>query len=1007
MKNGSEMTQTFYKKIAGALVAVMISMSLLPASSNIRADQVQTHSSAEILYFEQPGPVVEKSVSAGTAREDLELPEKLRAKIAVTTTKSDNGSNAGISELDAGEVSEANKADGGSSDLSGSDNSAVDGENLTGSAGTGPVVDGDNSGDAATSSAVDGNNSSGEGAGSAVDGNNSGGAGTSSAATEINVTNGTTGNKLSMETSSGDELGAGAIFENESGTGALPEGIPGASAFPEKEPAIDNSTDNKGDKIRVGENSSSTSNVDETFEYFQNIPVIWEGSYDGDVPGIYILTAQVDNYTYKGIMPTAVITVMEETAGTGSISGFVWVDGNGDKDTDWDGLYNGNEWPLADYRISLYDAGDLTSALAVTRTDSNGQYAFENLKPGNYVLGLIGENIRGIDYLAPVFITSENKIAINWSIPGLPAYSEVIALAEDQSVQDINAGMRLPMGIRPLAYNLVSLNNLGNAVVNDYVKISQFNWNIVRIEIIDGVKYYLLAQKTQHNYNQINKSQFNKNGSPDYEGSEIQARMTAYYSTDSYYTLIKEIAVVPTLGDHNSTYATSEPTKRMAKSEGLTKDIMFALSYKDYVDWNRGATKTIYQPLNAYTRVWSRTAAKIHSTNDIYGLINLPGQSVQYHGIDAGLDPNGYSDIGEVPAVWINGDAVYRKVTVHYIDTDGNSISDSKTHEKIIIGENFTLPAGEPKKIGGYEYFQWKKGVLGTQQDGNPPSPTLTSQEVLNNTDIYLIYKKLTAEINVHYISKITDKAIRSPQTVTADLGKPHTLHNDHILKIDGYKFSDEWKESLTTAPVQTPPVAISSVTADMNIYLYYEYEAADVIISKEVTGEFGDRTLPFTFEIYMFSLDTEKPFEPNSSISIKGGVIAGSGAVAPSDTTKILVGGKFSVDLTHGQTITIENVPSHLTITIEEIIENDLYDTTIKYNDDPKIIEEYIISTALLDNPGGTRTFAFVNDHQQPVPTGFTDVSGFAATLPIIAGLLILVTLATSEFFKRRVVKK
>ena len=45
-----------------------------------------------------------------------------------------------------------------------------------------------------------------------------------------------------------------------------------------------------------------------------NIPVSWEGHYNGEEPGEYILTAKIENYTYSGELPIAIITVDDPNA---------------------------------------------------------------------------------------------------------------------------------------------------------------------------------------------------------------------------------------------------------------------------------------------------------------------------------------------------------------------------------------------------------------------------------------------------------------------------------------------------------------------------------------------------------------------------------------------------------------------------------------------------------------------------------------------------------------------
>ncbi|MCL2509942.1 MAG: hypothetical protein FWF07_02545, partial [Methanomassiliicoccaceae archaeon] len=131
---------------------------------------------------------------------------------------------------------------------------------------------------------------------------------------------------------------------------------------------------------------------------------------------------------------------------TGSISGLVWVDGNGSPATAGDGLYNGNEKPLAGFTVLLYNADDLTSAIAAAQTSSGGTYTFSGLGPGSYVVGIASETVNGTQYLLPWSVTSDNKFTIDTSTYDA-AYSDTIQLSDGQNVTGINAGMGLPMSL--------------------------------------------------------------------------------------------------------------------------------------------------------------------------------------------------------------------------------------------------------------------------------------------------------------------------------------------------------------------------------------------------------------------------------------------------------------------------------------------------------------------------------------------------------------------------------
>ena len=123
-------------------------------------------------------------------------------------------------------------------------------------------------------------------------------------------------------------------------------------------------------------------------------------------------------------------TLADPDISAGSISGLIWIDdGDGDKP------------PLAGYTAYLYTADDLTSAVTSMQTDVNGIYIFEDIEPGNYVLGIAADTINGTEYRLSAYITAHNKFKTD-NDDSMMAYTDIIELAEGQAVQNIDAGMQ-------------------------------------------------------------------------------------------------------------------------------------------------------------------------------------------------------------------------------------------------------------------------------------------------------------------------------------------------------------------------------------------------------------------------------------------------------------------------------------------------------------------------------------------------------------------------------------
>ena len=445
-----------------------------------------------------------------------------------------------------------------------------------------------------------------------------------------------------------------------------------------------------------------------------------------------------------------------EADGTGSIAGFLWIDGNGDLDTDWDGLYNGYETPLEGVTITLYPADNLSAALAQTRTDSKGNYVFERLKPGNYVLGLKGESIDGVHYLAPIFITSENMFAIDWSIPGLPAYTEIIALADDQAVENVNAGMRLQMAISPRA-KMPRLNSLKTAKMSDSIQINNKNWVVVRTKDIQGESgpiraVYLIMRGSSSANKPFGTTR-------DYATSALRSRLQQYYAETNSSVAIPIIKAIALKPDKTSlgAYSKTEPTGVMAGNE--TEDILFAPSYVDMTEWTAGGymidatqiSNTARHPLSKNhidglyfpTYFYFRTPAP-KDTSHMAGY-NGAGPIAQF---DEGIAINS-TQVSDTPGVWINANATERFITFHYIDTNGKKI-----HEPITDPYVHSLDTDYPDStwnlkpvdylidIDGYEYIEWRKGIDGAAQSKSI-NPNLAAADVLAGKDIYLVYMKL------------------------------------------------------------------------------------------------------------------------------------------------------------------------------------------------------------------------------------------------------------------------
>ncbi|MCL2164582.1 MAG: hypothetical protein FWH55_09375 [Oscillospiraceae bacterium] len=429
--------------------------------------------------------------------------------------------------------------------------------------------------------------------------------------------------------------------------------------------------------------------------------------------------------------------------GTGSISGILWVDSSGDLSTDWDGLYNGHEQPLAGYTVYLYASDNLTQALTEIKTGTDGTYIFEDLETGSYMVGLRSGFIGDMEYMLPFTMTRDNKIAIDWSSNPITAYSEVIKLSDGQAVQGQNAGMRLPMGIQPLAIR--SIANLGEANKNDEVKIDNYTWVVVDKKTVGQGSKAVTALYLIMRGGVPSSAKFGD--STDYATSLLRKRFNNHYNTNRWPT-INAMALVPDIGtNHSSTTAKTLPTTEMAGIGSI--DVLFAPSLKDMVDWtgvDYGKPIPSSHPLSKSQpnpfpmRFWFRTSM---SPGDVHGYIRANNS------LEGGLSHNGYDNINDTPGVWVNAGAVKREVRVYYVDTDDKLIGDPTSKSYVLtIGDDFSLAPSEVPLIEGYKYINWKKGLLGSLQ-AISTNPGLSNVEMLTIKDIYLVYEQTGVDVTV------------------------------------------------------------------------------------------------------------------------------------------------------------------------------------------------------------------------------------------------------------------
>ncbi|MDR2372738.1 MAG: hypothetical protein LBD77_01275, partial [Bifidobacteriaceae bacterium] len=104
---------------------------------------------------------------------------------------------------------------------------------------------------------------------------------------------------------------------------------------------------------------------------------------------------------------------------------------------------------------------------------------------------------------------------------------------------------------------------------------------------------------------------------------------------------------------------------------------------------------------------------------------------------------------------------------------------------------------------------------------------------------------------------------------------------------------------------------------SNLSIAFTNERESADLTVSKVVAGAYADRTQSYKFKLCFWTPDATA-FGDNIILAYSGGVVADSGATAPADGDLELVAGCGTVELGHGQSITL-TVPKRTQFKVEE----------------------------------------------------------------------------------------
>lgn len=177
---------------------------------------------------------------------------------------------------------------------------------------------------------------------------------------------------------------------------------------------------------------------------------------------------------------------------------------------------------------------------------------------------------------------------------------------------------------------------------------------------------------------------------------------------------------------------------------------------------------------------------------------------------------------------------------------------------------------------------------------------------------------------------------------------------------------------------------------ADDILVTFTNTKLPDLTLSKTVTGEMGDKTKQFEFVI---KLKNKKGYPVTKTFNYIGSVSEGSGLEKPADGQIKFTNGEAKISLSHGQKITIKDLPYESTYTVTETTEaKDPY--TVTYNGKAQP------ATGQLNTDG---SIDVVNNKEYVPPTGITSHTDHSAGFGVAIAIGGLCALFGFGLFRRR----
>ena len=180
-------------------------------------------------------------------------------------------------------------------------------------------------------------------------------------------------------------------------------------------------------------------------------------------------------------------------------------------------------------------------------------------------------------------------------------------------------------------------------------------------------------------------------------------------------------------------------------------------------------------------------------------------------------------------------------------------------------------------------------------------------------------------------------------------------------------------------------------ITRDTTLFAKWELAATTLTISKEVTGKYANKNMPFEFTIY-FKDSNGMPESNIKQFSYTGHATDESGATAPADGVLVLdENASAGFSLAHGQAITIEDLPLGSHIQVVETLVGNYQASFINKTDDEKIIPG---NDTLMLQVTEKLELHFINDRVYTPPTGIN--LGDLSQVLLLSALIVFPPLST-----------